>query len=79
MPINKYGLDMFITQNANGVYSILEAKSGLLITNASTKNELMKKLKDIVDRYGIEKINQMIQDSIDKIGIGISPKYKYVV
>ena len=79
IPISKYGLDMFITQDANGVYNISEAKSGLLITNASTKNELMKKLKDTIDRYGIEKINQMIQDNIDKIDIGISPKYQDVV
>ena len=79
IPISKYGLDMFITQDSNGVYSISEAKSGLLITNASTKNELMKKLKDTIDRYGIKKINQMIQEQIDNSGIGISPKYRNVV
>jgi len=79
VPISKYGLDMFITQDANGVYSIFEAKSGLLIVNTSTKAELMKKLKDIIDIHGIEKVNRMIQDNIDKIGIGISPKYKDVV
>jgi len=59
-PISKYGLDMFITQDANGVYNISEAKSGLLITNASTKTELMKKLKDTIEQYGVEKVNQMI-------------------
>jgi len=77
IPISKYGLDMFITQDANGVHNISEAKSGLLITNASKKNELMKKLKDIIEQYGVEKVNQMIQDQIDRIGI--SPKYKDVV
>jgi len=50
-----------------------------MIINASTKNELMKKLKDIIDRHGIEKINQMIQDQIDNGGIGISPKYRNIV
>jgi len=79
VPISKYGLDMFITQDANGTYYISEAKSGLLIINASTKVELMKKLKNTIDMHGIEKINQMIQDNINKVGIGISPKYKYVV
>jgi len=59
-PISKYGLDMFITQDSNGVYNISEAKSGLLITNASTKTELMKKLKDTIEQYGVEKVNQMI-------------------
>jgi len=79
VPISKYGLDMFIIQDANGAYYISEAKSGLLITNAPTKNELMKKLKDTIDRHGIEKINQMIQDQINNGGIGISPKYRDVV
>ena len=70
---------MFIIQDSNGIYYISEAKSGLLITNASTKNELIKKLKDIIDRHGIEKINQMIQEQIDRGGIGISPKYRDIV
>jgi len=79
VPISKYGLDMFVIQDANGAYYISEAKSGLLITNASTKNELMKKLKDIIEQYGVEKVNQMIQEQIDNGGIGISPKYRDVV
>ena len=79
IPISKYGLNMFITQDANSVYNISEAKSGLLITNASTKNELMKKLKDTIEQYGIEKVNKMIQEQIDRIGIGISPKYRDVI
>ena len=79
IPISKYGLNMFITQNANGVYYISEAKSGLLITDASKKNELMKKLKDTIEQYGVEKVNQMIQEQINRIGIGISPKYRDIV
>jgi len=79
IPISKYGLDMFITQDANGIYSISEAKSGLLIVNASTKNELMKRLKDVIEQYGVEKVNQMIQEQIDRGGIGISPKYRDII
>jgi len=77
IPISKYGLDMFITQDANGIYSISEAKSGLLIVNVSTKTELMKRLKDTIEQYGVEKVNQMIQEQIDRIGISL--KYKDVV
>jgi len=75
-PITKYGLEMFIAQN-NGEYSILECKGGnLLVSKVNTKTELMSKLKSLVDHYGIEYINKLIQDSIDKFGI--SPKYKDV-
>ena len=67
---------MFIAQN-NGEYSILECKGGnLLVSKVNTKTELMSKLKSLVDHYGIEYINKLIQDSIDKFGI--SPKYKDV-
>jgi len=74
--ISKYGLNMFINQS-NDIYQITEAKSGVLITSASTKIGLMNKLKDIIELHGIEKFNRLIQESIDKYGI--SPKYQDVV
>ena len=74
--ITKYGLDMFIV-NVNNQYQLLESKGGnLLVSKVNTKTELMNKLKSLVDHYGIEYINKLIQDSIDKFGI--SPKYKDV-
>ena len=79
IPLNKYGLDMFITQYSDGTYQLSEAKSGMLMIDADTKKKLMDTLKDIVNLHGIEKINRMIQDNIDSNGIGISPKYRDVV
>jgi len=73
--ISKYGLDMFIIQN-NGKYQILESRSGALFATENTKTELMSKLKSLIDRYGIDHINKLIQDSIDKFDI--SPKYRDV-
>jgi len=79
IPLNKYGLDMFITQYSDGIYQLSEAKSGMLMIDADTKKKLMDKLKDIINLHGIEKINRMIQDNINSNGIGISPKYRDVV
>ena len=79
IPLNKYGLDMFITQYSDGTYQLSEAKSGMLMIDADTKKKLMDKLKDIINLHGIEKINRMIQDNINSNGIGISPKYRDVV
>jgi len=79
IPLNKYGLDMFITQYSDGTYQLSEAKSGMLMIDADTKKKLMDKLKDIINQHGVEKINRLIQDNIDSNGIGISPKYKDVV
>jgi len=71
-PFNKYGYDMFIMNNDR--YKILEAKTGLLFASGKTKTEAMENLKAVVDRMGIEEINQCIIDNIQKYGI--SPKYQ---
>jgi len=78
LPITKYDIDMFITQDEYGSYQLSESKSGVLIIgNVSTKKELMNKLKSLIDQYGIEYAKRLIQESIDKYGI--SPRYKDVV
>jgi len=75
--ITKYGLDMFIV-NVNNQYQLLESKGGnLLVSKVNTKTELMNKLKSLVEQYGIDHINKLIQNSIDKFGV--SPKYQDVV
>jgi len=78
LPVTKYDLEMFITQDEYGGYQLSESKSGVLIVaNVSTKKELMSKLKSLMDQYGIEYAKKLIQESIDKYGI--SPKYQDVV
>jgi len=78
LPITKYDIDMFITQDEYGGYQLSESKSGvLIIANVFTKKELMSKLKSLIDQYGIEYAKKLIQDSIDKYGI--SPRHQDVV
>jgi len=78
LPVTKYDLEMFVTQDEYGYYQLSESKSGvLIIANVSTKKELMSKLKSLIDQYGIEYAKRLIQDSIDKYGI--SPKYQDIV
>jgi len=78
LPVTKYDLEMFITQDEYGYYQLSESKSGvLIIANVPTKKELMSKLKSLMDQYDIEYAKRLIQDSIDKYGI--SPKYQDIV
>jgi len=78
LPITKYDINMFITQDEYGDYQLSESKSGvLIIANVPTKKELMSKLKSLIDQYDIEYAKRLIQDSIDKYGI--SPKYQDIV
>jgi hypothetical protein len=58
---NTYGLDLFRIEK-----NISEGKSGFKICD-------IDKLDSIVQQYGIDKINQIIQQHIDKYGL--SPRY----
>ena len=78
IPISEFGLDMFIIQDVNGLYNLSEAKSGLLIASESSKKKLMEKAKEIINKYGIKRINENILYMTNKFDIGISPKYRDV-
>ena len=69
---------MFIIQDVNGLYNLSEAKSGLLIASESSKKKLMEKAKEIINKYGIKRINENILYMTNKFDIGISPKYRDV-
>lgn len=71
-PLEKYGLKLFI-RNFSGKYSISEAKTGLGMGSGKTKQAALDELKNAVERYGIEKINSLIDQHIEKHGI--SPKF----
>lgn len=58
---NEYGLDLFKTED-----NISEGKSGLKLCNKD-------KLDETIQKYGVEKINQIIQQHIEKYGL--SPRY----
>ena len=72
-PYTKYGLDMFI-QKSNNTLRISEARTGLLIARGNTKMEMFNELKKNIDRIGIDKLNEQIEQFIVKNGI--SPKYQ---
>lgn len=70
----KYGLDFFIQKTNKGHYAIIEGTSGLGAGTGSTKQEAIKTLIDNINRIGIDKLQIMIEQAIQKNGI--SPKYK---
>jgi hypothetical protein len=72
-PFSKYGLDMFI-QNKNGTYTLSESRTGLAMSRGNTKTEMLDELKKAIDRMGIDKVNEQIEQFISKNGL--SPKYQ---
>lgn len=72
-PFSKYGLDMFI-QNKNGTYTLSESRTGLAMSRGNTKTEMFNELKKVIDRMGIDKVNEQIEQFIAKNGL--SPKYQ---
>lgn len=74
-PVNKYGLNMFLCKEKNG-YSISDLRSGIMITNGNTKEELFKSLKVTIDKIGVEGLNNSLNNFVEKYGV--SPRYKAV-
>lgn len=72
-PFSKYGFDMFV-QKVGGVWKISESKTGLLVAKGSTKTEMFDELRRNIDRMGIDKLNEQIEQFIAKNGL--SPKYQ---
>jgi len=75
--IKKHELDLYITKNAKGYYSLTEGQSGCCIGQGNTKQEMYESFENLISRNGIDKIKGMIQDMINKHGI--SPKYRQEV
>jgi hypothetical protein len=70
---NKYGLEMFITY-FEGKCTISEATSGMKMVEGVTKKMAMERLEYNIDKIGIEKVKEHIQEAIKRYGV--SPKYK---
>jgi len=73
---NKYGLKMFIT-NFEEQWQISEARSGLRIVNGITKKMAFDELKKMIDKHGVEKFKEQIEQAIKLYGE--SPKYREVI
>lgn len=71
--INKYGLDLFVTEEGKQ-WNITEGKSGLLTGYGKTKQEAMDSLKNVIERNKEEGMNTLINNAIQEYGI--SPLYQ---
>ncbi|MBD5589127.1 hypothetical protein [Clostridium botulinum] len=71
--IVKYGLTMYLTKT-NNKYALTEARSGCDITGGRTKIETLNNLKNFINKYGIDKIKDMIKEQINQNGI--SPLFR---
>lgn len=65
--VTKYGLDMFIHNNGNS-YLLSSAECGVRIAHGNSKTELMQKLKEVVDRMGIDSIKSQVKQVCDRYG-----------
>ena len=72
----KYGIDMILINKGNS-WNLSEIKSGLMIASAETKEEVIKRLDDIVKRNTENVFKNMIEEKTKDVWgkIGINPKY----
>ncbi|BAO04961.1 uncharacterized protein CBO05P1_242 [Clostridium botulinum B str. Osaka05] len=71
--LKKYGLTMYLTKTNNN-YSLTEVKSGCDITGGKTKIETLNNLKNFVNKYGIDRVKNMIEEQIKQNGL--SPLFR---
>ncbi|WP_137743288.1 hypothetical protein [Robertmurraya siralis] len=68
------GLTCFIAKNNKGLYAITEARTGMLLGSPkATRKEAIEVTKNGIERVG-ERLEQLIQNNIEKYGI--SPLYE---
>ncbi len=75
---NDYGLDLFVSKNPEGKWTVTEGKSGLAIGSGDTKSDIVGRVNGIL-KYQIEKgidINKTIDAQVSLNGL--SPKYSKI-
>ena len=70
---NKHGLDLFIEMRSRGYWVITEGKTGLKICEGDTRKATIEKLEELVEHYGIEFLEKLIEKAIKEFGT--SPLY----
>jgi hypothetical protein len=73
--INKYGLELFLIKTNSG-YNLSEARCGRNLTTGNTKEQIFEQLESFINDHGIDKINSIINESVNKYGL--SPRYQTV-
>jgi hypothetical protein len=71
--INQCGLDLFITKFGKK-YKITEGRSGYIIADGSTEQEALENLKNNIERIGVDKVKERIQELVERTGL--SPRYQ---
>lgn len=71
-PFEKYGIKMFLFCDC-GTWKLSHEELGCNIVSGKTKTECIQKLKEYMDKYGKDKINELIENNrkivIDKAGV----------
>jgi len=70
---NKHGLDLFIEMRSRDYWVITEGKTGLKICEGGTRKATIEKLEELVEHYGIEFLEKLIEKAIKEFGT--SPLY----
>ena len=75
-PITKYGMDMFINFE-NGVWKISHAEVGMSLASGKNKTECMQKLKEFIDKNGMDFLNNRIEEAKKMVfnRAGMNPRY----
>lgn len=69
----KYELTMYLVK-INNKYALTEARSGCDITGGKTKIETLNNLKIFINRYGVDRVKNMIEEQINQNGL--SPLFR---
>lgn len=79
-PITKYGMEMFLHCD-NGTWKISHAEVGVSLASGKNKTECMQKLKELVDKNGMDFINNRIEEVKKMVSnrAGMNPRYNVAV
>lgn len=74
---NDYGLDLSVYKYDSGhgcSWNVTERHTGVWMGSAFTRSEAIKEVFDLIDKTGIDRINEAIEKNIERYGL--SPLYK---
>lgn len=75
-PITKYGMELFIHCD-NGMWKISHAEVGMSLANGKSKTECMQKLKEFINKNGMDFLNNRIEEAKKMVfnRAGMNPRY----
>lgn len=75
-PITKYGIEMFLHCD-DGIWKISHAEVGMSLASGKNKTECMQKLKEFIDKNGMDFLNNRIEEAKKMVfnRAGMNPRY----